>query len=391
MRILEIETFGRGGLTHYAYNLTRALADRGHRVTLISTADYELEDTADLPANIEIRKPIARVTRTVGRSLPSLVLNLALKAEAVVDAVVVAALARRLRPDVVHLHCTNPVAVVYLALLRVVGQPVVYTAHIVTPHEPIRFQTGIYRRIHQMSDLIVAHSGFDRKRLLEEFRLAPARVTVIPHGEYGFFQRGRDLPDRATSRRRLGVEPDAEVALFFGYLREYKGLDLLLEGWPTVAAARPRARLVVAGDPVQLGAARRAALETWADRVGAVHRLEYIPFHAVEQYFSAADVLVMPYRRISQSGVLFLGLSLGIPVVATSVGGLPEMLDDGESAVLIPPGSSSALAEALIRVLDDPGLRQRLSAGGRRVADRHSWPSIAEQTERAFSRVVRRC
>ncbi len=178
------------------------------------------------------------------------------------------------------------------------------------------------------------------------------------------------------------------MALFFGYIREYKGLDLLLEAWEAVRDSRPGARLVVAGDPVRLAPERREELEAWAVRLGAVARFEYIPFSDVARYFAAADVLVMPYRHISQSGVLYLALSLGVPVVATRVGALPEMLRDGDSAVLVPLESPSALAEALIRVLGDPGLRDRLAEGGRRVAKEHSWPSIAERTERAFVRLL---
>ena len=96
----------------------------------------------------------------------------------------------------------------------------------------------------------------------------------------------------------------------------------------------------------------------------------------------------MPYRRISQSGVLYLALSLGVPVVTTTVGALPEVLDDGESALLVPPESPADLSNALIRLLGDPELQERLARGGRRVADEHSWQSIAEQTEKEFARLA---
>ena len=106
------------------------------------------------------------------------------------------------------------------------------------------------------------------------------------------------------------------------------------------------------------------------------------------RYFRAADVLVMPYRHISQSGVLYLALSLGVAVVATSVGALPEVLRDGESALLVPPESPADLARALARALADDGLRSRLVAGGREVAEHHSWPAIAECTEQAFAGLI---
>ncbi len=388
MRILQVETFGRGGLLHYAYNLSCALAGRGHEVTLVTAAGYELEGRAELPAGVHLVKAIARLTQGAAESWPAFALGLARRVEAVFDAFAVAALARRLRPDVIQLHCTNPIALAYLTLLSRLGVPLVATAHVVTPHEPMRFQSTVYGRIHRLGHLVIAHSQVDRRRLLDEFAVDPERVVVIPHGEYGFFERHAELPDRQTARRGLGLEPASEVALFFGYIREYKGLDVLLEAWPAVADARPRARLVIAGDPVQLDAARRAELERRGQRLRAVCRFRYIPFSEVPRYFAAADLLVMPYRRISQSGVLYLALSLGVPVVASRVGALPEVVRDGDSALLVPPESPTTLAEALIRLLGDPALRDRLARGGRRVARRHSWPAIAERTEAAFARLA---
>lgn len=387
MRILEIETFGRGGLTHYAYNLSLALAERGHSVTLLTAASFELGDRPEAPEALRIRRVIARGDHRFGEALPAAVRGLWRKAEAIYDAVAVAVLARRLRPDVVHLHCTNPAALVYLRALRATGLPLVATAHVVTPHERVPWQTWVYGRIHRLPDRIVAHSRFDRRRLGAEFGVEEGRVAVIPHGEYGFFERGGEPADRRAARRDLGLGENDEVALFFGYVREYKGLDVLLEAWPSVAAGRPSARLVVAGDPVRLGTDRRRELEGWAERVGAVHRFGYVPFGDVAGYFAAADVLAMPYRHISQSGVLYLALALGVPVVATRVGALPEMLDDGESALLVAPEAPGELAEALARLLGDVALRRRLAEGGRRIARAHSWPSIAERTEAVFARL----
>ncbi len=387
MRILEVETFGRGGLIHYAYNLSCALAERGNDVTLVTTVAYELEERK-LPQNVRLIRTLARFSTRTRGSLPAPLLNLALKVEAIVDAFSVALLARRLQPDIIHLHCTNQISFVYLALFRLLRQPVAATAHVVTPHERIAFQDAIYRRIHGLSDLIVAHSDHDQKRLHDEFAVDPERVVVIPHGEYGFFENGGEVFDGQSARTSLGLRQEDEVALFFGYIREYKGLDVLLDAWDAVAAARPRARLVVAGDPVNLPPARREELENRAEGLGAIHRFEYIPFSDVARFFSAADVLVMPYRHISQSGVLFLSLSLGVPVVASRVGGLGEVLRDGESVLFVPPDAPAELAKALIRVLGDARLRERLAEGGRTVALDHSWPAIAERTETAFAQTL---
>ena len=389
LRILEVETFGRGGLIHYVYNLSCALAGRGHDVTIVTAAAYELDGLA-LPPRVRVVKAIARVTHRLRASLPARALGWAVTLEALADAVHVAILARRVRPDVVHLHCTNQIALAYLILLRLTGLPVAVTAHVVTAHERTRIQDAVHRRIHRLSPLIIAHSEFDRTRLVEEFAIDPGRAIVIPHGEYGFFGHDAAPVEPGAARRRLGLDAGDEVALFFGYIREYKGLDVLLDAWPAVAKARPGARLVVAGDPVRLDAARRDALIAAATRVGAVHRFGYVPFSEVAGYIAAADVLVLPYRHVSQSGVLYLALAHGLPVVATRVGALPEVLRDGESGLLVPPESPRALAEALVRLFGDGDLRRRLTAGGRAVAARHAWPAIAERTESALAGLVAR-
>ena len=385
LRILEIEIFGRGGLTHYVDNLSRALVARGHRVTVVTALDYELEGEA-LPPGMRVERLVARAARRyAGRR--GLFANVLRKAEAIVDAFRVARYAARSDAQVVHLHCTNVIATLYLVLLRLRGLCVVHTAHVVTPHEPMPLERPLYRFQHSLPHLTIAHSRFDRERLVTELRCPAARVRVVPHGEYGFFEQNGAGADAVEVRRELGIAAEAPVALFFGYIREYKGLDVLFDCWPAVHAALPAARLLVAGDPVQLTPERRDQLASEADRLDVVRRFGYVPFAEVARYVAAADVLVMPYRRISQSGALFLALALGLPVVATRVGGLPEMLEDGRDALFVEPEDPDALADALIRVLGDADLRRLLAAGGREVAARHSWPSIAERTEEAFRRL----
>lgn len=387
LRIIEIETFGRGGLIHYAYNLSRALGERGHEVTLVTHAAYEL-DGHPLPSTVRVEKAFGRVTHRSGGAGPSRAAAVLTKLEAVHDAWKAAAFVRRVRPDLVHLHCTTPIALVHVTLLRRLGVPVAVTAHVVTPHERSRLGDAVARRVYHRADLVVAHSGFDRGRLLTECAIDASRLAVIPHGEYGFFTRDAGPIDREAARAGLGLGPQHDVALFFGFIREYKGLDALFEAWPAVARARPGARLLVAGDPARMERHRRLQLEKLAARLGVVHRFGYVPVSDVSRYFAAADVLVMPYRHVSQSGVLFLALSLGLPVVATRVGGLPETLRDGESGLLVAPDAPGELADALIRILGDPGLRERLASGGRQVAAAHGWDVIAERTEAAFRDIV---
>ena len=250
MHIVEIETFGRGGLSHYAHNLSVALVARGHRVSLLTAASYEL-DGVSRPPGLHVVSVLGGLERALSGSLPAVGLGFLRKLEAVWDVGTVTRRMRAIEPDLVHFHCTNRIAWLYLSRLQRLDCPLVVTAHVVTPHESIAWQNGIYSRIHRRGDLIIAHSEFDRQRLVSEFAVSPERLEVIPHGDYRFVDGMGEPVDRETARRSLGLDADDEVALFFGYIREYKGLDVLLEAWPEVGGS-PR------GDsPLRLHSPRR--------------------------------------------------------------------------------------------------------------------------------------
>lgn len=387
MKILELETFGHGGLAHYVYNLVGALAERDHQVSLMTTVGYELA-ARTLPPGADVQPILARRTGGAAPPTPGLAAGTLRKAEALTDALRAAAAIRRLAPDVIHLHCTNPVAAWYLSLLRCLNRPLVFTAHVVTPHEPMPLQKIVFGRAHRLADQLIAHSDGDRCRLIRELSVSPGKVTVIPHGDYAFFDELGEPVSRHAARRHLGLDEVAPVALFFGYVREYKGLDILLDAWSTVLERCPNARLLIAGNADRMPSSRRRELVEWATRVGALHRFEYVPLGEVRRYFAAADALVMPYRSISQSGILYLGLSLGVPIVATNVGGIGEVLEHRDSALLVPPESAAALAEAVAELLDDAALRRKLIRGGRAIAVRHGWPVVAERTEALFRQLV---
>ncbi len=418
MKVFEVEVFGRGGLTHYVFNLARELGARGVNVCIVTAAEYELDaQAAALPVTARVERRLSRLAARLTR-LPYRARRMLKGVEFVTDALSVAALAWRERPDVIHLHCTNGILLWLMMCLRPLRIPLCYTAHDVTPHERFRLDRLVYRAIHGLADHIICHSRRDRDRLAEEFHLNPGRVSVIPHGDYAFFtapggsgaggddagasERASAAPGAGTAesdeaglgktalaRSRLGVADAESVALFFGFVREYKGLDLLIEAWDDVRTRHRGARLLIAGDPSRMSAERLLELRREADRVGAVHRFAYVPFEDVPDYFAAADVLVLPYRRISQSGVLLLSLSVGVPVIATRVGAFPEVIEDGRTGILIEPESRDALVDALDRVLGDPELRERLGTAGREmVEETYSWSAIAERTERTFAAML---
>jgi len=193
------------------------------------------------------------------------------------------------------------------------------------------------------------------------------------------------VPGRHEARSRLGLPQDRHIALFLGLIRPYKGVDRLVE-----AAALPGAAewsVVIAGEP---WGRQRESLEA---RVRGLHledrvllRLGWVPEDDVTAYLAAADVLVLPYRRASQSAVAPQALAAGLPVVCSAVGGLPEVVEDGVSGLLIGRGEPRQVAEALAR-LDEAALA-RLSDGARRRAAALTWEGYAAALEELLDGVV---
>jgi glycosyltransferase involved in cell wall biosynthesis len=221
------------------------------------------------------------------------------------------------------------------------------------------------------ADAVVVHSEAARAALAGRrpppgaLRLVPPAIPVRPLG----------LERRLSARARLGLPADAPVALFFGLLRPYKGLDLLIEAFAGVARRLPAARLLISGAPRRpLGPLRRAVAEA-----GLTPRVDLEPRYldpeeAVDR-FAAADVVVLPYLAASQSGVLGDALGYARAVVATRVGGLPEMVEDGSSGRLVPPGDAGALAAALGDLLAAPDLARAFGEAGAALAARRFHPA----------------
>ncbi len=225
------------------------------------------------------------------------------------------------------------------------------------------------------ADLDVAFVlGDSARRILMETWPITAPVAVIPHGDEGIFVTG-EVPDAGAT------EP---VALCFGTITAYKGIDTLCEAWPLVRAEVPDAELVIVG-AVSADIDEPALRSTVARLPGVSLHTGYVPVPEVAPYFARARCVVLPYKRSSQSGVAHLAHTMGRPVVATRVGDIPEVVHDGVSGLLVAPDDPEALAGALIRLLKDPdAAREMGAAGAGGLAAAASWDDIAAQLQKGL-------
>lgn len=249
------------------------------------------------------------------------------------------------------------------------GCRVVLLCHNVMPHERSRVDRMLARLGLARADAFLVQSRTDLE-LLD--RMYPERPRLLtPHPAYTFFARGRI--DRDHARARLDLR--GHVVLFFGLVRAYKGLDVLLR-----AMARARERvpvtLVVAGEFYQ----DRQPYDALVVELGleeAVRFVDrYVPNEEVEAYFRAADVVVLPYVSATQSGIAQIALAFERPVIVTRVGGLPEAVREGATGFVVPPADPEALAAALVDFFAS-GAGARMAPELRGEAARFSWEAMA--------------
>jgi glycosyltransferase involved in cell wall biosynthesis len=254
--------------------------------------------------------------------------------------------------------------------LRRRGTRVVLVCDNLVAHEPRFFDDAFSAWMMRNSDGYLVMSDSVERDLDRLKPGAPRRRVAHPF--YAQFDRGRVTREQA--RDRLGLSGD--VALFFGYVRRYKGLDTLLEAWPLVRARRP-ATLVVAGEFYDDPAPYRA-LAAAAGGEPAVRLLDrYIPDDEVELLFKAADVVVLPYRSATQSGVTHVAYALGVPVITTNVGGLAETVHPGETGLVVPPEDPAALADAVVSFFAE-GMSERMRVPIAALRREHSWETLAD-------------
>jgi glycosyltransferase involved in cell wall biosynthesis len=248
-------------------------------------------------------------------------------------------------------------------------RPRVYTMHWRLPEAGSRIGSSLTRLLAEM-DAVVVHSEHGARRLQADFGVPGERLRVIPHGAFSYLAEQTDeLPLPAELE---AVE--APVILAFGLIRPYKGTDVLLEAMKRVEGAE----LWIAGMPRMAMDGLHALARQVPGTVRFVDR--FIPDNEIPALMRRADLVVLPYRNIEQSGVLYTALAFGRPLVLSSLGGFPEIAERG-AARLVPPEDPKALAGALSELLGDSAAREQLgAAAAREAATTYSWDRIAEQT-----------
>lgn len=263
------------------------------------------------------------------------------------------------------------VATVATLVRRCCGAKIVLLCHNVVEHEASELKMALTRFALARADMLVTQSRQETEKVR---LLLGEKASVVTGFHPTYASLAGELPKREQARATLGLK--GKVLLFFGFVRPYKGLDVLLNAMPAVLKQHD-AQLVIAG-------------EFWKDKDSYLQQIKrhgigehvtifdsYIPNEEVGRYFAAADLVVQPYRSATGSGISQLAYGAQKPVVATSVGNLDEVIVDGVNGRLVPPEDSAALATALSQSLEGETLSM-LTRNAATTRDRFSWDRLGE-------------
>lgn len=305
------------------------------------------------------------------------------------------------QPEVFHILWNNKFEFfdrTFLMLYyKLMGKRLVLTAHNVNARR--RDQTDSFlnrlslRIQYRLSDHIFVHTDRMKSELLADFGVRENKVSVIPFGINNTVP--NTILSTAEAKRQLGISGGERTLLFFGNIAPYKGLEYLVAAFAEVLKKDRSYRLIIAGKPkesedywkqIQQEITHRGI----CDRI--IERIEYIPDEQTELYFKAADVFALPYTRIFQSGVLFLGYGFGLPVIAAEVGSLKEEIIEGETGCVFKAEDADDLANAIRRYFDSDLFRdldQRRQRIQRYANERYSWARVAATTNMVYTELLK--
>lgn len=277
--------------------------------------------------------------------------------------------------------------ILFFYLLKKLGHKLVFTAHNVLPHERSKLDYYLKKIVYKTADEIIVHSNYIKEKLLKNFPEAEGKTTIIPHGNFDNYL-PKEIITKDEARKKLGFSPADGVLLFFGYIREYKGLDLLLDAFKEAYPQNKNIKLLIAGNP-QSAELRKRYEDKIKGMQGVTAHLKFIPADEVAVYLSACDAVVLPYKDIDHSGIIHLAYSFGKPVIATRVGDFPESIEDGKSGFLLKENTKDELKRMIINTFSDTKNLEIMGAYCTKLNHtKYSWNEIAVTTISVYKKAI---
>lgn len=379
MKVAIIEPVGgHGGMNYYDFSLAEGLVAAGAEI-IVYTCD---KTDVSQEFNFEIKRIFKRIWGSEHKSSRAFRFAHCLL-KTLIDA-------RRENVELIHYHFFHytPMESFCVWLAHLFRFPIVITVHDLESfaghHSNLAAQRILVR-----ADKIIAHNIASQRELIKKTNLPTENISIIPHGNY--LDTIPKTPFKKEARNILQLAPDDHVLLFFGQIKEVKGLDLLLQALPKVITEIPNLKLVIAG-------------KVWKDDFSKYENLVqknnlqenicfhigYIPDIEVATYYRAADLVVLPYRRIYQSGVLLMAMSYDVPVVVSDLDGMIEIIQHRQNGFVFQNGNPTSLSEQIIHALSNHDQLNQISQKAHEtVAQKHSWEMIGQMTFKLYQAIIK--
>jgi glycosyltransferase involved in cell wall biosynthesis len=392
--MMHIALLTGGQDKHYSHGLAAALAQNGVAVDFIGSDELDAPELraidsirflnlrGDQSAGVGARQKLLRVVHYYWRLIRY---------------------AAAARPAVFHILWNNRIEWFDRTLLmlwyRLCRRRVVLTAHNVNTAKRDGYDSAANRLTLRMQyglcDRIFVHTNRMKQELVGDLSVRADKIVVIPYGINDVVQ--HSSLTSAAAKSACGIAASEKTMLCFGNIGPYKGIDYLVEAFEQLVAGDPSYKLIIAGKPKRAAdrywEALRERLRPLVAQGRAVLDIRHVPDDITERYFKAADVLVMPYREIFQSGVLFCGYSYGLPVVATDVGSFRDDVVDGVTGFICQPHDAASLATAVRTYFQSDlyaQLDQRRAHIRAHAAANHCWDTVASLTTAVYGELDQR-
>ncbi|MBE6055102.1 MAG: glycosyltransferase family 4 protein [Clostridium sartagoforme] len=295
-------------------------------------------------------------------------------------------LCRENRIDILHLQwfILSPVDLFYIKKIKKMGVRIVVTVHDILPFNEKFYDYNCHKKIYNLADKIIVQAKPNIDRINSLFNGISSKVTYIPHGN--FVEHANIIPkDRA--KELLRIDKDKKVILFFGQIKKVKGLDVLIKAFNEIIKKNENddVLLLIAGKVWEDDFSFYENLINEVDSSKIRCDIKYIPDEEISWYYCSADINVLPYREIYQSGVVHLAYAYEKPVIATNIGSFPEVVIDGETGILVEKDNYKELQNAIVSLIYDDEKKKDMGKRGKNHIEKNfSWDAITKDIKDVY-------
>ena len=278
-----------------------------------------------------------------------------------------------------------PIYFIICSCYKIRRKPIVITVHNVLPHEKSFAYKKLSGSLFRLADHLIVHTAKNKEQMITVYGISSNKISLVPHGSLDFHV--KQGIERDKIREEMGFDTKDKIILLFGAIRAYKGVDTAIKSFAQVLAKIPESRLLIAGklwekwEPYH-NLIKELNLENYISTY-----LDYIPSGEVYRYFTASDIVILPYHHFdSQSGVGATAISFRKPLIVTDVGGLPDLVCD--QRFVVRPNDVSCLATAIIGCINDPVQLKAMTDASEIITNKLAWPEIANKTYSIYKRLT---